>query len=248
MRDRDMIHYATFLNHGNPPIPRPSELPASLRKTYYRGNDERSDELPHGGNYRTVTFELWIEDAGGKILQPGDSIVDPNGGVLPLFLAVKFVVSPDTSSGYYTDDYMTRMYVTMESGDFLGRDQPVHDRVSWQRIGEAEQWRARYALPEGVLVWETSEFELHPKPVRQYDASRPHDRGGVVYLCEDRYDQDRMIGGRFHYAIEYQLNTEQGIVTPDSDLWMQAIYRGRNFAELQIEDDEWLSSDPIKEK
>jgi hypothetical protein len=57
-----------------------------------------------------------------------------------------------------------------------------------------------------------------------------------------------MIGGRFHYAIGYQLNTEQGIVTPDSDLWMQAIYRGRNFAELQIEDDEWLSSDPIKEK
>ena len=40
-----------------------------------------------------------------------------------------------------------------------------------------------------------------------------------------------MIGGRFHYALRYDLKTKDGVVLPESDLWMQATYRGRNFAD-----------------
>lgn len=248
MVDRDMIHYATLLNFGDPPIPRRSQLPRSLRKTYYRGNDERSEELPHGGNYRTVSFDLWIEDAEGGIVQPGCHLLDNEGNAADLFLVTRFNRSPDTSSGYFTDEYMQRMYVTMQSGDFLGRDEPIGDRVSWTMIEADRVWTARYPLPRGVLEWQHDESELHPKLVRIFDDSRPGDRGGIVYLCEDRYDRDRMIGGRFHYAIQYDLITDQGMVTTESDLWMEATYRGRNFAELQIQSDEWLSSEPIPEK
>ncbi len=34
----------------------------------------------------------------------------------------------------------------------------------------------------------------------------------------------------------------------ESGLWMQATYHGRNFARLQIDSDEWLSSFPIPER
>jgi YHS domain-containing protein len=243
--DRDAIHYATFFNFGNPPIPRPSKLPPSLHKTYYRGNDERSDEMPHGGNYLTVTFDLWIEDADGRKIEVGSELVDANDQPKPLDLVVQFTRAPETSSGYFTDEYMKRMYVTMQSGEFLGRDQPVRDRASWEMLELNRVWRARFPLPTGVMVWETVETELHPQLVHQADSTRPHDRGGVVYLCEDRFDRGQLIGGRFHYAIQYDLKTNDGVVTSDSDLWMQATYRGRNFAQLQIDQGEWLSSDPI---
>lgn len=248
MQDRDMIHYATLMNFGNPPRPRPSDREPSLRKTYYRGNDERSADMPHGGNYRTVTFEIWIEDADGQAIQAGADISSRDGEVPQLFLIIRFVRSPDTSSGYFTDQYMKRMYVTMQSGDFLGRDEPVPDRVAWQSIRPDVEWRASYPLPKGTLVWRRTENELEPQLHRQIDPDQPFGRGGVVYLCEDRFDRDRMIGGRFHYAIEYDLQTKRGVVQPNSDLWMQATYRGRNFARLQIEDDEWLSSQPIPER
>ena len=246
--DRDAIHYATFLNFGNPPVPRRSNVPPSLHKTYFRGNDERSDEMPHGGNYLTVTFDLWIEDADGRKIEVGSKVVDPNGRPKPLELVVQFTRAPETSSGYFTDEYMKRMYVTMESGEFLGRDEPVRDRVSWEMLEENRVWRARYPLPLGVMVWEAVETELHPQLVHQTDSRRPHDRGGIIYLCEERFDRGQLIGGRFHYAIQYDLRTKDGIIKSDSDLWMQATYRGRNFAQLQIERDEWLSSDPIPAK
>ncbi|MFK8113151.1 MAG: hypothetical protein AB8B91_13165 [Rubripirellula sp.] len=246
--DRDLIHYATFLNHGNPPIPRPSVLPASLEKTYYRGNDERSDEMPYGGNYRTVTFELWIEDAEQNRIQPGSSLLQDDGTEKELFFAAHFIRSPDTSSGYFGDEYMQRMYLTMQTGDFLGRDEPVSDRVQWKMIEENRTWIARVPLPKGVLLKQKATHGTTPTLKRLVDPDHPASRGGIVYLCEDRFWGDKMIGGRFHYAVQYEVNTEDGVVQSDSDLWMQATYRGRNFADLQITDEEWLSSEPIPER
>ena len=242
--DRDLIHYATFLNHGNPPIPRPSQLPSGLQKTYYRGNDERSTDMTNGGNYRTVTFDLWLENIQGKRIIP-DSSVQPES---ELFLVIQFIRSPDTSDGYFTETYMQRMYLTMQSGDFLGRDSPIIDRVQWKMTQKNQVWVARFPLPEGVLQKEKRISGSPPKLTRQIHPPNPADRSGIVYLCEDRHWTTKMIGGRFHYAVQYELRTHRGVVLPTADLWMQATYRGRNFADLQIEEEEWLSSEPLPEK
>ena len=248
MTDRDAIHYATFFNFGNPPVPRPSPLPPSLSKTYYRGNDERSEEMFEGGNYRTVTFDLWIEDSEGKRIAPGDEVVADRSSPSPMNLVVRFTRSPSTSSGYFTEKYMRRMYLTMRAGEFLGRDEPVDDRIDWTMTEHERVWIARVPMPRSIIRRNQPEPGAKVEIERYVDLERPLDRGGIVYLCEERYDRDRMIGGRFHYAIRYDLRIENGTVTEASDLWMQATYRGRNFADLQIEDDEWLSSVPIPEK
>lgn len=232
-RHKDLVHYATFLNHGIPPRPLPSKLPRSLKKTYFRGNDERSDEMFNGGNYRTVTFHTWLEDAAGKPLDYGDVIFTEEGEPIELSVHVQFVRSPDTSSGYFTEKYMKRMYLTKSSGEFLGRDEPVPDRVDWVMSVENRQW-------EGVI-------RINP-PSEETLQSRDGIYTGIVYLCEDRYEGSKMIGGRFHYAIEYRLLTEDGKLSAESDLWMGATYRGRAFAELQIENEEWLSLTPLPEK
>lgn len=246
--DRDLIHYATFLNHGNPPRPRPSTLPPSLEKTYYRGNDERAADMPHGGNYRTVTFELWLEDAAGQRIEPDSPLIDESGEPIKLYLAARFIRSPDTSSGYFGDEYMKRMYLTMQTGEFLGRDEPVADRVQWDMTEPNVTWEARFPLPNGVMLLEKPATGWTPIVSRAVLPDRPYDRSGIVYLCEDRFWGPKMIGGRFHYAVQYELKTADGKLSPESDLWMQATYRGRNFADLQIADDEWLSTEPLPEK
>ena len=246
--DADQIHYATFLNFGDPPIPRPNPLSPALERTYFRGNDERSELMSHGGNYRTVTFELWIEDELGNRLSAGDSIVDENGQRKKFFVVSRFERASDTASGYFTDQYMQRMYVTMQAGTFLGRDEPVADRVPWTMTRHEQEWLAKYPLPEGVFVRTDSNLPGQIERERKIDPSRPNDLSGVVYLCEDRFDHKRMIGGRFHYAIGYDIRVEDEVVAAESDLWMEATYRGRNFADLQITDEEWLSQRPIPEK
>ena len=246
--DADQIHYATFLNFGDPPIPRPNPFPPSLERTYFRGNDERSELMSHGGNYRTVTFQLWIEDELGKRLAVGDRLEDETGKARKLFLVSRFERAADTASGYFTNRYMQRMYVTMQTGTYLGRDKPVSDRVPWTMTEHEQVWEARYPLPDGVYVRTDSNLPGQIERERKIDPTRPDDLSGVVYLCEDRFDHKRMIGGRFHYAVGYDIRMKEDAVSADSDLWMEATYRGRNFADLQITDKEWLSQEPIPEK
>jgi hypothetical protein len=204
--------------------------------------------MVNGGNYRTVTFELWIEDGSGNVVQEGTKVRDAEENPSELFFGVRFSRAPETSSGYFTDAYMQRMYLTMQAGDFLGRNEPIADRMPWTMTEHEQVWEARFRLPAGVIVKQKARFDGASEYVRTIDPARPDDRGGIVYLCEDRFERDQMIGGRFHYAVQYDVRVKDGIVISGSDLWMQATYHGRNFADLQIENDEWLSSEPIPEK
>ena len=241
--DRDSIHYATFMNFGFPPRPLPSTQPVSLSKTYYRGNDERAPEMFNGGNYRTVTFELSLLNDDGSLLTPGDSIQKPNGSWRSISLFVRFLRSPDTSSGYFTADYMKRMYLTQTAGEFLGAQQPIGDRVDWKMTQKNQAWEAEFQLD---LSQPMMKSDRAPPP----DPSQPEaDAEGLVYLCEERYEASRLLGGRYHYAVQYRLYVdEKGRVVDSSDLWMGAMYRGRNFGDLQIEPQQWLSDTPLPEK
>lgn len=231
------VHFATFINYGFPPRPRRAEKANSLSATYYRGNDERIDSMFNGGQYLTVTFHIRLETVDGKPLEYGQNLGDGT-----LQLRVEFERASSTSSGYFTSEYMKRMYLTMQADRFLGRTRPVSDRVDWIESTPGKVWQATYVLPTGDNIpaqWKTNE------PDRD-----PHDRRlrGVVYLCEERRKLETVAGGRYHYAIEYDVLLNDGIVTEASDLFMGSTYSGRNFTKYQITDEQWLSLSPIPEK
>ncbi|HBJ33703.1 MAG TPA: hypothetical protein DDZ51_02850 [Planctomycetaceae bacterium] len=236
------VHYSTFADYGYPPRPKKREKDLSLTRTYFRGNDERNPQMFNGGQYRTVTFDVNLESRDGTPLNYGSSLSNQ-----PVFLKVRFIRAPHTSSGYYTREYMKRMYLTMQSGRFLGRDQPVGDRLEWTEIEEGRVWEARFQLPEGDHFPETWKENERRKPLDTTTASALH--RGVVYLCEERLDENQnVLGGRFHFAIEYTLKEVNGELMQTSDLFMGTNYRGSNFTKYDIIEEEWLSSKPIPEK
>src|SRR5687767_11723610 len=50
--------------------------PRGVRRTYYRGNDERSEKLFNGGFYRTATIDLTLVDATGAEIDIGDTCAE----------------------------------------------------------------------------------------------------------------------------------------------------------------------------
>jgi hypothetical protein len=236
------VHYSTFADYGYPPRPRKREDNLALTRTYYRGNDERNPQMFNGGQYRTVTFDVSLESQDGTPLEYGSSVTDQ-----PVFLKVRFIRAPFTSSGYYTREYMKRMYLTMQSGRFLGRDEPVEDRLDWTEVEEGRVWEARFQLPEGDRFPKTWTENDSVTSIAQSSESKM--RRGIVYLCEERLDENQnVLGGRFHFAVEYSLMDVDGKLVQTSDLFMGTNYRGSNFTRYGILEEEWLSTEPLPEK
>lgn len=245
--DRDTIHYATFMNYGFPPRPLPNKGETGLSKTYFRGNDERRDDLFNGGVYRTVTFELSLQDAAGRDWKVGDRIQDDQGRWRDAFLFVQFIRSADTSSGYFTADYMKRMYLTQTVGEFLGVKQPVADRVDWTMQTPNQVWQARFPIDLSKPMPVPPDKQTRRERAMALTIT-PGDAEGLVYLCEERYEVERLLGARYHYAVQFRLDVNEGRILPTSDLWMGALYQGRNFGNLQIQPQQWLSDSPLPEK
>jgi YHS domain-containing protein len=55
---KDLLHFATYHDFGETPVPAKPPVPKRLKATFYRGNDERSPRLFNGGHYRTCTFQV----------------------------------------------------------------------------------------------------------------------------------------------------------------------------------------------
>lgn len=220
------IHYTTLQNFGRPVRPvRHEAKPLSLSATYYRGNDERSSDLLNEGNYRTVTIQI-------KLLHDGGEPVDYDEAINAESLALRIVIdrAAGTSSGYFKEEYMQRMYLTQSSDLTMGSTAPVPDRVALVMTIPGQQWEGTF--PIGTA------------------SNSAHDHlGGVVYLCEERYSVpgNELLGGRFHYAIEYDLYLQDGHVRLPSDLWMGATYTGEQYDVMDVSPDEWLTLDPLPE-
>ncbi len=240
------VHYATFVKYGFPPRPRQTgNRDHHLSRTYYRGNDERHSQMFNGGQYRTVTFSLQLETEDGTAIDFGESLV----GIQP-YLRVTFERAADTSSGYFTKEYLQRMYLTMVADRTLGRFGPVKDRVPWTETSPGSAWSARYRLPEGdqfPVDWKTDLRPIDDPYASALDSPKNRYRG-IVYLCEDRLEKGTVVGGRYHFGIEYDLQTCDGLVLDASNLFMGSTYEGRNFERYQINETEWLSDQPIPEK
>ena len=223
LKDIEEVHYATFYDYGTPPRPRRMAGPKKLASTYYRGNDERDDELWNRGHYLTATLDVSIRTDDKPAVQPGDQV----GGKHPA-LRVRITRGPHTPDFFWTRPRMSRHYLTRQSDPFMGRHTPVPDRVPLDEREPARRWEAAYPLD----VPAKGKAELHT----------------IVYLCEEQYREGELLGGRFHYAIELDLYFEDGKILPSSDLWMNSTYRGRKFAAYQITEEEWLSEKPIPAK
>lgn len=222
----ESIHYTTLQKFGRPVRPvRFPEKPPSLSATYYRGNDERSSDLLNDGNYRTATIQTQLTIDGVHTVKYDDKVAAER-------LAIRVVIdrAPGTSSGYFTEEYLQRMYLTRSSDPTMGSTAPVPDRVPFVMTKSGLQW-------EGTF------------PIGARAALDNDHLTGIVYVCEERYSPARneLIGGRFHYAIEYDLHLQDGHIRFPSDVWMGATYEGEQYDVMGVLSEEWLSLEPLPE-
>ena len=218
------VHFSTFHEYGDPPIPARPELPPRLHATFYRGNDERSSRLFNRGYYRTCDFVLDLCNSAGEALGYGSRLTPDES-----FLRIRVVRAPGTPDFFWTPDRMANIFASRSAEKLLGRDgKAVADAVPMQNLRPMWEWEMRYPL---------SSFARDSKPERLK---------GIVYHCEKRFGtNDVQIGSRFHYAFQFDLILADGIVQEESDLWMGATYRNRVLRIWEIPQREWLSTEPI---
>ena len=219
----DAIHYATFYDYGMPPRPRRMAGPKKLAATYYRGNDERDDRLFNGGNYLTASFRVSVRTDDTAEAVPGQQLAGRRPG-----LRVEITRGPHTPDFFWAPDRMKLAYLTMQNDPFMGSRRPVPDRVALTEIEPRQRWEAVY-----------------PLPVPARGSTRLQ---GIIYVCEEQYEDGKLTGGRFHYGIEVDLHLRDGKLLDASDLWMNSTYRGRKFARYQIPDEQWFSDQPLPGK
>jgi hypothetical protein len=191
------------------------ELPKGVRNTYYRGNDERSEKLFNGGNYRTATFHVALKAADGSDVQPGAKV----GGQK---LAVRFniVRAPNTAPNFFKAEQMSQAFLASLDGN-------ASDKVSLLTVVEPDQrWGA--TVPVG---------EANEKGYLRLT--------GVWGVCVG--DLKGGIGGSMiHYYIQAVLHIQDGVLLPESTVWMIPVYPSPILHGPQA-DGHWFSDRPIPE-
>lgn len=240
----DHIHFATFYDFGFPATPRRPDIVASLKGTYYRGNDERSARLFNDGNYRTSKFMISLVDADGNTLKVGDRIVGKD-----VHVRLEIERPPFTPDFLYKPDVMSTMFMTSRCEKFLGRSGPVDDRAEVENLEPMQRWHVRYSIGDlancGGGCCSSGKASAKTKAAET--------RRGIVYVAERLYhtpypwSSPTRIGSRYHYAIEYRLNIEDGRLASGSDLFMGALYRTRKLPTWKVPIDQWFSHNPIPE-
>ena len=238
----DDLHYATFDDFGTPPMPLHPPVERRLEAAFYRGNDERHPRLFNGGHYRTTTFRLSLPTDDGKAIEYGDGIKDQ-----PISVRLEIERGPNTPDFFFENETMDAVFATREFGYHLARDEPVPDAVPLTVLEKMQRWEIVYRLG----------------PIAQSGAAT---LAGVIYVCEERYldrehysqaqlllitrrwwgpEEKPIHGSRFHYAIQYDLRFENGVIQAESDLWMGSLYRTRKVDLEDLPHSEWFSHEPI---
>ncbi len=245
---KDLLHFATYHDFGETPIPARPPMPKRLKATFYRGNDERSPRLFNGGHYRTCTFQIALCDEAGRELSYGAELaphVDESlrdspsrlGETRPRAaasrLGVRFEIErgPHTPDFFWAPDRMQRYFLTQRCDPFMGSEGPIADRVDLRTEQEMQRWAAWFPIGE----------------VPENDADGKQDYAGIIYACEEFSTPERMYGARMHYAIQYDIHVQGGRIDAQSDLWMGALYRTRKVLQWRLPLEQWFSHQPIPE-
>ena len=81
------------------------DLPIGVKNTYYRGNDERSDQLFNNGNYLTATFHVGLIDATGADVSP-----EPLRSGEPLAIRWEIVRGPKTANSFFSPELLRKCF------------------------------------------------------------------------------------------------------------------------------------------
>ena len=216
------LHSTTFLEYGEPLIPSHPKTDPSLQSKFYRGNDERNPNLYNGGNYRTAEFDIGLCDNGGNPINYNSQVAADN-----LFLKVTISRAPNTAEYFWKKERMNEIYVTKNSGKFHWTRDKITDYVQLIETDKEKSWEFRYPLEE-----------FH----------KGNHIKGILYLCEKRKSTNgSLLGGRFHYAFQFNLKINDDNLDAESDVWMGPLYRKRSLRIWEIPEHEWLTHKPIPE-
>jgi hypothetical protein len=175
--------------------------PPRMGGVYYRGNDERDPSLFNGGVYRTATLEVWLINERGEKVKWHDQLKGQS-----LFIALMIRRAPRTTSALFSQTIFRETYLRrFRETDLLSGD-PTDEstEIPFSVIETDQAWEARVPL----------------EPAADWKAGK---NAGVIYLF---YGSQLFDGfkGRVHYGIRYELEHENGQLSPQSELWMGAIY------------------------
>jgi len=181
---KDLLHFATYHDFGDRPIPAKPPVERRLKATFYRGNDERSPRLFNGGHYRTCTFHIALCDEVGREVPFGANVAERQLGV-----RLQIERAPHTPDFFWTPERMQRYFLTQRYDPFMGSEGPIADRVDLRTEQEMKRWSAWF--PIGEVDNNAIKFG------RCYE--------GIIYVCEEFRTPERMFGARMHYAIQYDI-------------------------------------------
>jgi|GEM_PF-1891569 YHS domain-containing protein len=112
------------------------ELPRGIKNTYYRGNDERSEQLFNRGNYLTATFHVSLHDGSGREVQVGEPL-----GQQQLAIWLDTIRGPKTARNFFSRSLMRRSFFSNGYGT-------TSDPIRLQVLEEDQSWRATLPLGE----------------------------------------------------------------------------------------------------
>lgn len=205
------IHEAYFPPH-----------PPRLSGEYYRGNDERSDELFNGGFYRTATLRLALCDADKLPLEVGDEVEGP------MWVRVEIQRAKSATPTLFTNEIMQATFMSQVLPGVPVED--VSEQVMhFETARDGELWQAYFPVAA-------------PKPGEQSAA-------GTFYIYKGNI-RDNVIQGSAHYQVDYDLAFEGKRLLEGSALRMGNVLRfGALHVPQQgeIQMSEWFDSRPIPE-
>jgi uncharacterized small protein (DUF1192 family) len=136
------------IDENNLPLPVHPMHPKRLGGTYYRGNDERNEELFNGGFYRTATMELHLVDSTGKRLQWQDEVNDE------VFVELSIRRAKEATKELFSP--RTRKLATIEH--YCQSDSTLNLKTKFESVEEFEHWRAIIPLPP-KSQWQDGQVE-----------------------------------------------------------------------------------------
>ena len=219
------VHYTTFVEYGDPPLPSRPKISPRVKAVFYRGNDERNPSLFNGGNYRTATFHLDLCTQDGQPVIHGDPV-----NFHTLYFRVRFKRAAGTPDYFWKPTRMANIYASRDPGKFHWRSNEPEELVPMIETVAMQEWEFLY--PISVFT----------------QKENPRSVAGTFYICEKRFsDSNQILGGRFHCAFSFDLRMDSSVLAPHSDIWMGALYRKRSLRIWEIPESEWLSPNMIPE-
>jgi cytochrome c553 len=196
--------------------------PPRLGGYYYRGNDERSEELFNGGFYRTATFHVHLADTEGNKIGWDEPVPDP------AFIRLEIERSPHSSPHLFNEESMVRVGLSDVQPEQVGTlaELPF---VRLTTLEAGNRWSVLYPL---------AEIPAHGKLT------------GKLYLYRGSSENEAPLLSEPSYLIGYELSATEGLVSRESQIWMASVYNVLSLQwpePSKIQPDHWFDFRPIPE-